>query len=114
MLDAASYPTKLVLIGLSVFSIVAVLWLATLATIDSGFSGAIAQTAIVGAEYPWTRAALVDFSLMTAFVSVWIWIRETNAFLSIAFIALLWTFGSAFLGLYVLFFAFKTKGGVSG
>ena len=102
MLAENSRPTKLFLVVLSVTSIVTVLWLATLAFLDAGISGAMAQTIAASGQFPWTRAALVDFSLMTAFVSVWIWARESNPLFGAAYIVLLWVFGAAFLGVYVL------------
>lgn len=102
MVRAVSPPIKLILVILSAASTVSVLWFAGLAVLDSGISGALAETVAASAAYPWIKAALVDFSLMTAFVSVWIWGRESSIFRRIVFVALLWIFGSAFLGAYVL------------
>ena len=107
MVKASLRPTELLLMVLSGASIITVLWLATLAMLDSGVSGALAETVAAGAAYPWIKAALVDFSLMTAFVSVWIWIREANVMRRVVYIALLWTLGSAFLGAYVLLNCFR-------
>ena len=87
---------------LSIVSIGLVGWLATAAVASAGLSGAWPQTVAASAEYAWIRAALVDFSLMTGFVSLWILGREDSRSLGFLYVVALWIFGAAFLGAYVL------------
>jgi hypothetical protein len=80
------------------------------ALLASSLSDGFAQIWQVFLRYLWIRGVIVDMSMLTTLISIWIYYRERHFGRALAAIALLWACGTAFFGIYIAFLWIRSKG----